>query len=153
MNKDSYCFQSNNNVFSNDLLLVFSTSVLFLKVSLNKTSNIKLRLFVFLIVYLLFFLLKQIKIRDHNEVIRTFSRYEFFTFDYIDSCEDVQTFIISKLEYKNQNSFSLLLLLLSGNISFNPGPVHQGTMQCSSEWNVFRSRDLHFIYLNINSLL
>ena len=162
MNKDSYCFQSNNNVFSNNLLLVFSTSVLFLKVSLNKTSNIKLRLFVFLIVYLLFFLLKQIKIPDHYEVIRTFSRYEFLTFDYIDSCEDVQTFItqltintysVSKLEYKNQNSFSLLLLLLSGNISFNPGPVHQGTMQCSSEWNVFRSRDLHFIYLNINSLL
>ena len=32
IDKDADCFQSNNNVFSNDLWLVFSTPVLFLKV-------------------------------------------------------------------------------------------------------------------------
>ena len=60
---------------------------------------------------------------------------------------------VSKLEYKNLNSFSQMLLLLSGNISTNLGFFHQDTMQYSSEWNVFRSRGLHFIHLNINSLL
>ena len=65
INKDADCLQSNNNVFSNDLWLVFSTSVLFLQVCFNKTSNIKLRLFVFLIFYLLLFLCKQIKTPDH----------------------------------------------------------------------------------------
>ena len=50
IDKDADCRQSNNNVFSNDLWLVLSTSVLFLKVWFNKTSNIKLRLFVFLII-------------------------------------------------------------------------------------------------------
>ena len=46
-----------------------------------------------------------------------------------------------------------MLLLLSGDISLNPGPFHQGTQQCSNEWNVFKNRGLHFIHLNINSLL
>ena len=30
-------------------------------------------------------------------------------------------------------SFSQLLLLLSGDISFNPRPTYQGTLQCSPE--------------------
>ena len=46
-----------------------------------------------------------------------------------------------------------MLLLLSGDISLNSGPVHQDTLQCSNEWNVFKKRGLHFIYRNINSLL
>ena len=50
-------------------------------------------------------------------------------------------------------SFSQLLLFLSGDISLNPGPVHQGTLQCSNEWNVFKNRGLHFVHLKINSLL
>ena len=108
------------------------------------------------------FLHKHIKTPDHNEAIRSCSKHEFFTFDYIDTCENIQSletqltinhFSISKLKYKNLNSFSQLLLLLSGDISLNPGPVHQGTLQCSNEWNVFKNRGLHFIHLNINSLL
>ena len=46
-----------------------------------------------------------------------------------------------------------MLLLLSGDISLNAGPVHQDTQQCLNEWNVFKNRDLHFIHLNIHSLL
>ena len=44
-----------------------------------------------------------------------------------------------------------MLLLLSRDINLNPGPVHQDTLQCSNEWNV--NRGLHFIHLNLNSLL
>ena len=46
-----------------------------------------------------------------------------------------------------------MLLLLSGDINLNLGPVHQGTRQCSNEWNVFKNRGLHFIHLNINNFL
>ena len=46
-----------------------------------------------------------------------------------------------------------MLLLLSDDISLNPGSVHQEKLQCSNEWNVFKKRGLHFIHLNINSLL
>ena len=121
-----------------------------------------LRLYVFLIVYLLLFLQKHIKNSDHQETIRRCSRYKFFTLDFIDTCEDIQSLLtqltinhysISKLKYQNLNSFSHLLLLLSGDISLNPGLVHQDTLQCLNEWNVFKNRGLHFIPLNINSLL
>ena len=83
-------------------------------------------------------------------------------FDYIDTCENIQSlgthltidhFSISKLKYKTLNSFSQLLLLPSGNISLTPAAIHQGTLQCWNEWNVFKNRGLHFIHLNINSLL
>ena len=59
----------------------------------------------------------------------------------------------SAFKYKNFILFSQLLLLLSGYISLNPGPVHQGTLQYSNELDVFKKRGLHFIHLNINSLL
>ena len=51
------------------------------------------------------------------------------------------------------NSYFLLLILLSGDISLNPGPNHQHKPQCLNEWNIFKSRGLHFIHLSINSLL
>ena len=46
-----------------------------------------------------------------------------------------------------------MLILLSGDISLNPGPNHQHKLQCLNKLNLFKSRDLHFIYLNINGLL
>ena len=133
-----------------------------MKIWLSKSDNITLRLFVFLVVYLLLFLHKHIKTSDHQETIRSCSRYEFFTSDFTDTSEDIQSLItqltinhcsISKLKYQNLNSFSHLLLLLSGDISLNPGPVYQDTLQCLNEWNVFKNRGLHFIHLNSSSLL
>ena len=132
-----------------------------MKIWFSKSGNITLRLFVFLIVYLLLFLHKHIKTSDHQETIRSCSRYQLFTSDFIHTCEDIQSLITlltinhystSKLKYQNLNSFSHLLLLLSGDISLNPGPVHQDTLQYLNEWNVFKNRGLHFIHLNINSL-
>ena len=43
--------------------------------------------------------------------------------------------------------------MLSGHISLNPGPPHNNQLQPQSEWSVFNSRGLHFILLNVNSLL
>ena len=51
------------------------------------------------------------------------------------------------------NSNFHLLILLFGDISLNPGPNHQHKLQCLNKWNIFKSRGLHFIHLNISSLL
>ena len=59
---------------------------------------------------------------------------------------------VSKLEYRNLNSSFYLLILLSGDISLNSGPNHQHKLKCLNEWNIFKSRGLHFILLSINSL-
>ena len=60
---------------------------------------------------------------------------------------------VPKLKYRNLNSYFHLLILLSGDISLNSGPTHQHKLQCLNEQNLFKSRGLHFIHLNINSLL
>ena len=73
--------------------LLFSASFLFLKIWLNKSGNITLRLFLFLFVYLLLFLQKHIKTPDYQEAIRSYSRHKFFTSDLIDTYEDIQSLI------------------------------------------------------------
>ena len=55
--------------------------------------------------------------------------------------------------FLNGNIGISILALLSGDISLNPGPTHQHKLQCLNEWNIFKSRGLHFFHLNINSLL
>ena len=59
---------------------------------------------------------------------------------------------VSKLEYSNLDLSFYLLILLSGDISLNSGPNHQHKLQCLNKWNIWKSRDLHFVRLNINSL-
>ena len=138
----------------NDLWLLFASLLFFLRVWFNSRRNIKLRPLAILTVSVLHFLHKHIKTPDHNEAKGSCRKHEFFTFDYIDTCENIQSlgteltinhFSISKLKYKNLNSFSQLLLL-SGDISLNPRPIHQGTLQYFDEWNVFKNWGLHFIY-------
>ena len=81
---------------------------------------------------------------------------------YINTCDNEETlclhsdlvfFSISKLQYRNSNSYFNLLLLLSGDISLNPGPPHNNQLQPKSKQSIFNSRWLYFIHLNINSLL
>ena len=38
-------------------------------------------------------------------------------------------------------------------MSLNPGPLHNNQLQTQSKWSVFNSKGIHFIYLNVNSLL
>ena len=47
IDKDANCLQSNNNISSKNLRLLFSVSLLFLDVWFNKTGNITLRHFFF----------------------------------------------------------------------------------------------------------
>ena len=41
----------------------------------------------------------------------------------------------------------------SGEISLNPRPVYNNQSLNSNEWNVYRSKGIHRIHLNIKSLL
>ena len=46
-----------------------------------------------------------------------------------------------------------MLPLLSGDISLNPGPSHINQTSDNNEWDIFKAPGLHFIHININSLL
>ena len=130
IDKETNCLHKNNNTSSKNLWLLFSALVPFLH--------------------------EPIKNPNHQEAIGSCSRYELVTSDFINACEDIQSLItqltidncsISKLKYQNLNSLSHLLLLLLCDICSNPGPVHQDTLQCSNEWNVFKNRCLYILLI------
>ena len=109
-----------------------------------------------------FVFLKYKNSSDFFNDVSTCTRSEFFAFEFMNICDDFQFLItwlnstfysVSKLKYRNLNSYFHLLILLSGNISLNLGPTHQHKLQCLNEWNIFKSSGSHFIHLNINSLL
>ena len=92
IDKDADCLQSNNNNSLNGLWLLFATLFFFfLKVWFNNRRNIKLRLLVTLIVSVLLFLHRHIKNLDQNEAIKSCSKHKLFIFDYIDTCENIQS--------------------------------------------------------------
>ena len=109
-----------------------------------------------------FLFLKNKNSSDFFNKVRVCTRSEFFASEFMNICDDFEFSVtrmnsafysVFKLEYRNLNSYFHLLILLSGDISLNPGSNHQHKLQCLNEWNIFKSRGLHFIHLNINSLL
>ena len=46
-----------------------------------------------------------------------------------------------------------MILILSGDISLNPGPVYNHHLLNLKEWDIFKTKRFHLLYLNVNSLL
>ena len=53
----------------------------------------------------------------------------------------------------NNKSFYLLLIILSSDISLNPGLACKNQLLNTTEWDIFKTKGLHLMHLNINSLL
>ena len=116
-------------------------------------------LFTVIVVYYLF-INSPIKISRIDEKLHFCSKLNFFTNESVKICNGISQaylrsslnfFTLSKLKYKNNPSFFNHILLLSGDISLNPGP-NQSQLN-SDTWSPFKKRGLHFLHLNINSLL
>ena len=60
---------------------------------------------------------------------------------------------ITNLNYNDQNNFYQFSLLLSGDVSLNPGPVQKSSAVNTNIWKPLNRRYLHFLHININSLL
>ena len=97
-----------------------------------------------------FLFLKNKNSSDLFNDVRACTRSEFFASEFMNICDDFQfsvtrisnTFYsVSKLEYRSLNSYFYLLILLSGDKS---GPNHQHKIQVLNEWNISKSRGLHF---------
>ena len=63
--------------------------------------------------------------------IKDFNKIQFFTLEFIHTCDDLIRFnylckfhTIPKLKRMNNKSFLCILLILSGDISLNPGPIY-----------------------------
>ena len=89
-----------------------------------------------------FVFLKYKNSSDFSNDVRTCTRSESFAFEFMNMCDDFQFLVtrmnntfcsVSKLRYRKLNSYFHLLVLLSGDISLNPGPTHQHKLQCLDE--------------------
>ena len=85
------------------------------------------------------FLIESIKIR--NELSKQTQYLDL----HLDSLNKISRF-------KNHSLYLKLILLLPSDISLNPGP-NRTNHQLTENLKVFKNRGLHFIHLNINSLL
>ena len=64
----------------------------------------------------------------------------------------MQLYCLNQIKcHKNYFPYLKLLLILSENISLNPGPIQNDNLE--EDLKTFRDRGLHFIHLNINILL
>ena len=94
--------------------------------------------------------------------LKACNQIHFFRLAFIYICDELLSFhsslsckfyTISKFKRINNKSFYCILLILSGNISLNPGPVYNSRSSCSNEWNIFKAKGVRLIHLNVNSLL
>ena len=146
VNNETFCFLLILNVlliFKNSKkpffgLFYFSMFILLLQKSLPIVSNI-------------------------DEELISCNKKEFFTIEsfkisnaYANFClrNNFKLYVFSEMKYKSNPLFLKYLLLLSGDISLNPGPSQiEPQLNNNDIFLPFQSRGLHFLHLNINSLL
>ena len=118
---------------------------------------------MFLAIFLIVILLLKFQIKDgfpfNFTSLQKCSTNEFF--NSITSCHYIQhiklhqnlvCLAITNLKDKDYNNFYQFLLLLSGEVSLNPGPVLISPAVSVNIWEPLNRNGLHF-HININSLL
>ena len=86
----------------------------------------------------------------------------FFNLETLTSCRHIQHITLHKnfaflavlnLKYGNYTNFHKFLLLFLGDVSLNPGLVQRSPDISSTIWEPLNKKCLHFLHININSLL
>ena len=147
----------NYNNGSNFMTIFFILFFSWLKIKNRSSLN-----FIFALIAILFLVFNSpLKITSINKDLYLCSKSDFFTTESVNVCNfiskaylrnNLNFFTFSKLKYKNNPLFLKHILLLSGDVSLNPGPSQIPQLN-SETWSPFRKRGLHFLHLNINSIL
>ena len=149
---------SNKNAI---LVFVFLTSSFF-HLLIKQKPDVRVKIIPLTILFFLGSYVRHLQHATPYHKINACSRSHFFTIELINNFEYLHTshlhsqlifLSVSQLMYRNYNSHYRLLLLLAGDISFNPGPFHNLQPLDHNEWNIFKHRGIHFLHLSINSLL
>ena len=98
---------------------------------------------------------------NFSRSLKTCPKNEFFTIETVCITNEVnelflgtsfKLFSASKMKNKNNDLYLRMLLILSGDINLNRGPANRHQIK-DLKFEVFTRKGLHFIHLNINSLL
>ena len=96
-----------------------------------------------------------------NTILRNSPTKEFFTTEVLRITYKInefsadmhfKLFTISKMKNKYNRLYLRMVLILSGDIELNPGPVDKNQIK-KEDFEVFNNKGLHFMHLNINGLL
>ena len=129
---------------------------------IKQKPDVRIKTITQIIFFFIGYSVKHLQPTAHYQEANVCSRSQFFTIKLINKFESLYTSqlhlqsvfqSVSKVKHRNSNSCYRLLLLLSGDISINPGPFHNHPQLDHNEVNIFNHRGLHFPYFNINSLL
>ena len=152
----------NKNDLINSVYMWLNSSILFSHVFLKSRRDCRLKSLFICIVFLCSFFYSLFKHRSIYIEIKLCHEIEVFTPEHLNANNILHeaflnpqytVFTISKLKQINNKSFYCLLIILSGDISLNLGPVSKHQILNTTEWNIFKTKDLHLMDLNINSLL
>ena len=125
----------------------------------NSRLNFSFYSVIFLTLIILKLALESTNFDLQSRLGKCFTK-DFFSVEVLDLCYRLHDsyhhyqdcfFAISVLKYKSYSKFYQMFLLLSGDISLNPGPTPNSISQ--SFWKPFENKGLHFLHLNINSIL
>ena len=151
---------SKNAVRNFNFVLVYTifTLISIIRKSFKKKSRLNFPFYsiIFLTLIILKPALESTNCDLQSQLRKCFTK-DFFSVEVLDlhNCLQISyhhyqdCFIPSVLKYKNYSKF--YQMLLSGDISLNPGPTTNSISQ--SFWKLFENKGLHFLHLNINSIL
>ena len=145
------------------LLFVFSFILLFLLLPHKRDLRSKACISTIFLLFSICHISSKNSLRLFPEnTVRSITNSGFFTYESIKACgftnivcfkKELNLFCFSKLRYRNNKTYFRLLLLLSGDISLNPRPIEGSQQYNIDQWADFKKRGLHFVHININSLL
>ena len=147
---------------NNVLFLWISFLILFFHVFVKLKRDLRLKYapVAFVFLYSKFYLSTYEDTVYNN--IKLCNRLQFYSPDYIRTCKELSKacllsqfsiLTISKLKAINNKFFYCLILILSGDISLNSGPVYNHHLPNLKEWVKFKIKGLHLLHVNVNSLL
>ena len=128
----------------------------------KRNSNLAKQIFYCLIfLFLCFHGSKSYK--SKTEELRKCTNATFYNFEIIKAGNYISDAVLhinfcylalNELKIKKENNlkFYMFLIILSGDISLNPGPSHNAPVT-DNKFEPFNKRGLHLLHINVNSLL
>ena len=156
----------NRSDLKNSVYLWLNCLILLSHVFLTQRCDCRLKYIFMCIVFLCSFFYSPFKQKIVHDDIKLCHQIEVFTSEYLNTNNKLHEAFLSfqftvltilKLKQINNKSFYCLLIILSGDISLNPGPICKHQLLNMKESDIFKTKSVHLmhliVYLTLNSLL
>ena len=152
----------NRSDLINSVYMRLNFSILVSRVFLKHRRYCRLKYMFMWIIFLCSFFYSPFKHGIVYNDVKLCRQIEVFTPEYLNTNNKLyEAFLksqftdlnILKIKQINNKYFYRLIIIFWGEISLNPGSVCKHQLLNTTEWNILKTKDLHLMHLNINSLL